>query len=260
MAHFEILNHENQKMIKATLSGGAIKAESGALHYWRGDITMRSSRLDAGGFLRSTLSGENVFRPTYSGTGEIFIGPPYFGEFAILQLEEGHPGWVLDRGAYVCSDEGVEVTIYQNSTMNALLGGEGLFQTLVRGQGQVVIRAPGTIQAADLQGDTLAVDGSFAVAREASLQYEVRRATTSLVGSFTSGEGLLQFMSGHGRVLLAPVPDLQQAMIDAIKRPMLTTAQPFGGNQMLTRVVSIGLTLFFFGVILFILLIAMMCG
>ena len=58
------------------------------------------------------MSGENIFRPKYSGTGEVYIGPPYFGEFLILECEPGHPGWILDRGAYLCSDDAVEVTTH----------------------------------------------------------------------------------------------------------------------------------------------------
>lgn len=220
MATFEIQVHEQQKLVKVTLNGDTVRVESGALHYWRGQIEMTSKAPDAGGFLRSAMTGENIFRPTYTGHGEVYVGPPYFGEFLTLECQEGHPGWILDRGAYLCSDEAVEVTVHRNKAMNALLGGEGLFQTLVRGQGTVIMKAPGTVRVVELKGETVAVDGRFAVAREATLQYEVKRATSSLVGSVTSGEGLLQYISGHGRVMLAPVPDLQQAMIDKITAPM----------------------------------------
>jgi uncharacterized protein (AIM24 family) len=121
--------------------------------------------------------------------------------------------------------------MHRNSAMNALLGGEGLFQTMVRGQGKVVLRAQGTVQTVVVDGDTMAVDGNFAVAREATLDYQVRRATKSLVGSVTSGEGLLQFFSGRGRVLLAPVPDLQQAIIDQVRAPqVLQQAAPSAGG------------------------------
>lgn len=228
MATFEIQVEEQQKLVKATLNNETIRAESGALHYWHGNIQMESKAPDAAGFLKSAVTGENVFRPTYTGTGEVYLGPPYFGEFAILEVEAGHPGWILDRGAYICSDEGVEVTVHRNSAMNAVLGGEGLFQTLVRGQGQVCMKAPGTIRAIDLQGETIAVDGRFAIAREASLHYEVKRASRSLVGSVTSGEGLLQYISGTGRVLLAPVPDLQQSLIDKIGNPFAVEPQARG--------------------------------
>lgn len=216
MATFEILVHEQQKLVRATLQGDTIRVESGALHYWHGNIQMQSKAPSAGGFLKRALTGENAFRPTYTGTGEVFIGPPYFGEFLIIECTEGHPGWILDRGAYLCSDSGVQVTVHQNTAMNALLGGEGLFQTKVHGRGKVVIRAQGTVNKVNLVNDTIAVDGRFAVAREATLDYQVKRATQSLVGSVTSGEGLLQFISGTGQVMLAPVPDLQQALIDEI--------------------------------------------
>ncbi len=250
MATFQIEVHEQQKLVHARLDNDTIRAESGALHYWRGHITMESKAPDAAGFLKSAVTGENVFRPTYTGTGDVYIGPPYFGEFAILELEEGHSGWILDRGAYLCSDGGVEVTVHRNTAMNALLGGEGLFQTLVKGRGVVVMKAPGTIRAIDLQGETIAVDGRFAVAREATLQYEVKRASASLLGSVTSGEGLLQYISGHGRVLLAPVPDLQQSMIDKISAGSLAsndnipTGVGAGPLQMIMGLILFGMVVF----------------
>lgn len=252
MATFEIQIEEQQKLIKATINNETIRAESGALHYWHGNIAMESKAPDAAGFLKSAVTGENVFRPTYTGTGEIFFGPPYFGEFAILEVESGHPGWILDRGAYICSDHGVEVTVHRNTAMNAVLGGEGLFQTLVRGQGKVCMKAPGTIRAIDLQGETIAVDGRFAIAREASLHYEVKRASKSLVGSMTSGEGLLQYISGTGRVLIAPVPDLQQSLIDKIGNPFAgQQVQAGGGGGPLQALIALLFVGFFF---------VMMCG
>ncbi|GAB5549769.1 MAG: hypothetical protein SangKO_095290 [Sandaracinaceae bacterium] len=212
MAHFEIIEFEGQKMVKATIQNETIRAESGALHYMFGQIEMASKAPSAGGFLKSMVSGENVFKPTYTGSGEVYFGPPIFGEYFILQLNGEE--WILDQGAYVCSDIGIEVDVFRNKALTGLMGGEGLFQTKVKGTGTVVLIAPGKVQTYHLQGHTLSVDGSFAIARSAGLDYAVRRASKSLVGSFTSGEGLLNVFSGTGTVLLAPVPNLYQNLID----------------------------------------------
>lgn len=213
MATFEIVQQQGLKMIKATLNNETVRAESGALHYMQGRIEMESSSATAGGFLKSLVTQESIFRPTYKGTGTVFFGPPIFGEYMVMELQG--EAWVLDKGAYVCSEMGVEVGVFRNKALTGILG-EGFFQTKIEGRGKVVIQAPGPMQAVDLVNDRLAVDGNFAVARQAHLNYEVRRASKSLIGSLTSGEGLLSFIEGTGRVWIAPVPNLHVSLIAQI--------------------------------------------
>mgnify|MGYP001476436968 CR=1 FL=1 len=116
--------------------------------------------------------------------------------------------WILDKGAYVCSDGDIEVGSVRNKAVAGLISGEGFFQIRVEGEGAVVIQAPGEIEMIDLEGGKLTVDGSFAVARQASLNFSVQKAAKGLLSSASSGEGLVNVIEGTGRVLIAPVPNL----------------------------------------------------
>ncbi len=218
MATFEVIEQQGLKMIKATINNETIRAESGALHYMQGQVELESSKPTAGGFLKSMVTKESIFRPTYKGTGTVFFGPPIFGEYMLLNMNNEE--WVLDRGAYVCSDESVEIGVFRNKAVTGLVGGEGLWQTLVKGSGQVVMQAQGPLQTIDLQNDRLVVDGRFAVARQAHLSYAVQRASKSLLGSMTSGEGLVNVIEGTGRVYLAPVPNIYVSLIDSVAMRM----------------------------------------
>jgi uncharacterized protein (AIM24 family) len=149
MAHFEILAQEGLKMVKCIINDESVRAESGALHYMRGNIEIASQAPSMGGLLKSFVTSENIFRPTYQGTGEIYFGPPIFGEYVILDLND--EAWILDRGAYVCSDMAVEVGVWRNKAVTAALGGEGWFQTTVQGKGKVVAQAPGRVERIELQ-------------------------------------------------------------------------------------------------------------
>lgn len=220
MASFEVIERQGLKMIKATLNNETVRAESGAMHYMRGQVTLESKAPSAGGFLKSMVTQESIFRPTYTGTGEVFFGPPIFGEYLTLPLNGD--AWVLDKGAYVCSDIGVEVGVFRNKAITGLVGGEGIFQTKVEGRGTVIIQAPGPVEAIDLVNDKLVVDGSFAIARQAHLEYSVQRATKGLLGSLTSGEGLVNVIQGTGRVLIAPVPNLYRSLMDNLIGHMLS--------------------------------------
>ncbi len=181
MALFEVIEKQGLKMIKASVDNDTVRAEAGALHYMIGDIELEVKAPSAKGFLKAMVTQETVFKPTYTGKGVIYFGPPTFGEYYMLNLQS--EAWVLDKGAYVCSDSGVKIGAYVNKAISGLLGGEGLFQVTVEGTGTVVIQAPGRIEELDLQGEKLTVDGSFAVARQAHLDFTVRKAAKGLLSS-----------------------------------------------------------------------------
>jgi uncharacterized protein (AIM24 family) len=147
----------------------------------------------------------------------------------VLELEDEE--WILDQGAYVCSDMGIEVSASRNKATTALMGGEGLFQTSVRGTGRVVMQAPGQVQRLDMQGERVVVDGSFAIARSSTLDFSVRRASRSIVGSFTSGEGLLNVYEGQGAVYIVPVPNLYQSLVSKIAMARLASRQKKSGGS-----------------------------
>jgi len=163
MPQFEIVAREALKVVRCVINNESVRAESGALHYMRGRIEISTPTPSVGGILKSFVTSENIFRPTYQGTGEIFFGPPIFGEYEILDLQNEE--WILEQGSYVCSDMAVEIGVWRNKAFSALLGGEGWYQTLVKGTGKVVMQAPGVVERIELRGEKLSVDGRFALAR-----------------------------------------------------------------------------------------------
>lgn len=222
MATFEILEREGSRMVKATLANETVRTESGALHYLCGSIKMETQMPSAGGFLKSLATGENIFRPTYTGTGELYLTPSLAG-YHILEVAGRE--WILDGGAYWASEGGIEVSVERNKLLTGLVGGEGLFQTKVKGQGKVVMVAQGPVETVKLQGDRLVVDGNFAIARTGAINYRVEKATKSLVGSVTSGELLVNVFEGTGTVLLAPVPYWQVLLLRQVAASASSTSR-----------------------------------
>ncbi|MBD6614767.1 AIM24 family protein [Komarekiella sp. 'clone 1'] len=213
MANFEVIEQEGLHLVKINLQNETVRTESGAMYYIRGNITMQSKPPSAGGFLKSLATGENIFRPTYTGSGELYLEPSLSG-FHILELDGSE--WILDTGAYWASDGSVEVGIERNKLISGLIGGEGLFQTKVKGRGKVVMVAQGPVEVVHLKNDRLVVDGNFAIARTTTLNYRVEKATKSFFGSMTSGEFLVNTFEGTGTVLLAPVPYWQVMLLRQI--------------------------------------------
>jgi uncharacterized protein (AIM24 family) len=181
-----------------------------------------------GGFLKSMASGESIFRPTYTGKGEVFFGPPTFGEYHIIELDGN--SMVLDSGAYICSDLGIEVGIMRNKGIT-MFSGEGIWQTTVSGTGTLVYYSEGPIQEINLVNSTLTVDGNFAVARDAGLNYEVKMLGKGVISKFAGGEGFVNVISGTGKVYLSPVPSRFNNLAGRVINDTVTKMIPFIGNK-----------------------------
>ena len=214
MATFEIVEQEKLKMIRATLNGETVKAEPGALHYMQGRIEIEVKLPSAKGFLKALATQESVIKTKFIGTGEVYFGPPIFGEYMVMDLN--NETWILDKGAFVCSDDSIEIGAFRNKAMTALFSGEGMFQTKIEGTGKVVIQADGPIEKIDLKDDRLTVDGSFAVARQDCLDFKLKKAAKSLLASAGSGEGIVSVIEGTGTVYLSPIPNVYASLFASI--------------------------------------------
>lgn len=225
MAQWHIRSREGVNYVETFLQNETVRTEAGAMRAMHGSLQMEAKAPGLGGLLKAAVSGETIFRPSYTGTGRLILEPSLGGFFTIEMRGET---LVLDHGAYWASDASVEVSAQMNRLANTLFGGEGWWQTTARGAGTVVVATPGPVELIELSNDRLSVDGTFAVARDASLSYRVDKATRSLFGSAFSGEGLVSTFEGTGRVWLAPVPYLHamlrdvlgQSVAEAVRRSM----------------------------------------
>jgi uncharacterized protein (AIM24 family) len=210
--------HARLRQLRIRLEKDAVRTEPGALQFLRGSIEMESSTGgDAGiaGLARAALAaartGESVFKPLYRGTGEIYLEPT-FGHFWPLQMNG--ETMIADQGLFFCCEDALKVEAHKVESFSArMVGGEGRYQTKVSGTGLVVFKIPvprAEILELTLNGETVQVDGSMALLRTGEVHFSVEKASTSLVGAVTSGEGLLQTFRGHGRVWVAPTQPVYQ--------------------------------------------------
>ena len=224
-----VMNEAGVKLrqVRIILQDSSVKLESGALSYMKGDISIRTKTGGVLGFgkkfINSKLTGETMFKPTYEGTGEIFLEPS-FGHFALIELEDEEE--IVDDGMFNACEEGVEVgSAMQKSASSILLGNEGVFQTKLSGSGIVVLELPvpeSEIFKCKLYNDTLKVDGNFVVLRTANIDFTVEKSS-SVIGSMTNGEGFLNVYSGIGEVWLIPTKsvytDIKEMGIENMIRP-----------------------------------------
>lgn len=209
-----IMNEAGIKLrqVRIILEDSAVVLESGALSYMKGDIEIQSKTGGVLGlgkkFINSKLTGETMFKPTYEGTGEIFLEPS-FGHYALVELEDEEI--IVDDGLFYACEDSVEVGMAVQKTVSSMLfGNEGICQTSIKGSGIVVLELPvpeSEIFKCKLFNDTLKVDGNFVVLRTSNVKFTVEKSS-SIVGSVTNGEGLLNVYSGIGEVWLLPTQSI----------------------------------------------------
>ena len=208
---FEVVEKETLKFLKAEFENSAVRYESGGMYYMQGNLELEANLPTAGGFLKSMVTRESVVKPVIRGSGTVWFEPS-FGNFTILDLKGEE--WILDKGAYYASEMGIEISSFTNKSISGLFSGEGFFQTKVAGHGKVVLLSNGPLETVELNNGKLVVDGSFAVARQASVQLTVAKANKGIFGSMISGEGIVNTFTGTGKVLIAPAANKYITMIN----------------------------------------------
>lgn len=209
--NFEVVEKETLKFLKAEFENSAVRYESGGMYYMQGNLDLEANLPSAGGFLKSMVTKEAAVKPVIRGSGTVWFEPS-FGNFTIMDLKNEE--WILDKGVYFASEMGIEIGSFTNKSISGLFSGEGFFQTKVSGSGKVVILSNGPLETIELNNGKLVVDGSFAVARQASVQLTVSKANKGMFGSLISGEGIVNTFTGSGKVLIAPAANKYITMIN----------------------------------------------
>lgn len=208
----------NLNQVRIRLEGSACQLQAGALQYLRGQIQIENDVKGLGSFLKNTfkasVTGETVMKPVYHGTGEIYCEPS-FGYFLIEKLENQEV--VINDGIFYAVESSISIETISLGFKAGALGGQGFFQSKLKGTGWVVLELPvpeSEIIKYKLNGpnDVLKVDGTFGILRKGNIKFQVEKSTKSLIGSSLSGEGVLQTYSGFGEVWVAPTMDTYKAI------------------------------------------------
>ncbi|TAN65492.1 MAG: AIM24 family protein [Methylobacter sp.] len=204
------------KMIRVKLDKSELLIEPGALYFMKGALQLESSAQGgiAQGLMRKFMTGETLFQSRIKGTGEIYLEPG-FGHYLLVNVD--NDALIFDKGVFHCASAGLEVSAkMQQNVSSALFGGEGFFQTQVKGSGVVVLNSPVPVSELlmyDLAaGEKLSVDGNFAFVRTAGVSFHAEKSGKSLFQSVTGGEGLLQTFTGPGMVWIAPTQGVYDKM------------------------------------------------
>lgn len=202
----------NKRQVLLNLNGNGYTIQAGAMQWMSGNVQMESGVKGVGGFLggmvKGAVTGESAVKPKYYGQGQLMLEPTY-RHILLTDLAEWGGAVVLDDGLFLACDSTVDVKVTARSNLSsAALGGEGLFNTMLTGQGvaalECVVPREELIEI-NLQNDVMKIDGNMAVAWSSSLEFTVEKSGKSLLGSAVSGEGLVNVYRGTGKIWMCPV-------------------------------------------------------
>ena len=187
-------------------------AQAGERQMMIGDIEAATNVKGAGDFLKklvkSSVTSETIIKPRYTGKGSLVLEPTFY-HILLMDLDEWEGDVVIEDGMFLACEDTVELEVTARKNVSSLiLGGEGIWNTMLAGYGLVALESPvpaDELIVVDLEDDIIKLDGSMAGAWSSTLKFTVEKTTSTLVGSLASGEGFVNVYTGTGRVLIAPV-------------------------------------------------------
>lgn len=211
-AYYQSAMYVRRRQVTAKLDNSGVIIQSGAMQMMLGKVNAATNVKGAGDLFKKAIggkvTGEATIKPKYTGSGYLILEPTYKHIF-FEDISEWNGGMVIEDGLFLACEDTINYSVIARSTLSsAALGGEGLFNVCLAGNGIAALESPvpkEELVSIELNNDTLKVDGNMAIAWSKGLDFTVERTTKTLIGSTASGEGLVNVYRGTGRVLVAPI-------------------------------------------------------
>ncbi|MBD1925727.1 TIGR00266 family protein [Trichocoleus sp. FACHB-90] len=184
--------------------GDSLTAEAGAMTSMDAQLSIKTEF--SGGFISGLLKkffgGESLFVNVFTNNSQqplqLVLTQSTIGDIVCIDLRGGRE-ICFQPGAYIAHTPGVNMGV-QWAGFKSWLSGEGLFKLKLNGQGQVFFGAYGGITQKRIYGEFV-VDSGHLVAYEPGIKMNIGLAG-GLLGSVTSGEGLVNRLTGQGEIYL----------------------------------------------------------
>ncbi len=195
--------------VEVTMNKGeAMYTQKGGMTWQTEGIKMSTNA--RGGVMKSLgrmFAGESIFMNTYTSEkdgAQIAFATTVPGDIKAINLSEIPNGMTMQKGAFLCAEPGVELSIAFSKRFSAgLFGGEGFILQKAQGKGMIFLEIDGDPIEKELSaGEVLKVDTGNVVAFENTVSYEVE-TIKGLGNIFLGGEGLfLTKLVGPGKVII----------------------------------------------------------
>jgi uncharacterized protein (AIM24 family) len=193
-----------KRVLHADLHGDRIRAASGSMVAYEGNVDFKSSGMGGGGGMRAALkravAGESISLMDCSGHGRVYLAKDAMD---VLVVDLGGDTLTVESEHILAHTEHLRLDV-QFSGLRGVTSGQGLATTTVTGQGQVALVSEGPVMALEVApGQDLVVDPDAYVGSRGQLSMNLVSGVSwkSLVGE-GSGEPFSLRFTGHGLVLV----------------------------------------------------------
>jgi uncharacterized protein (TIGR00266 family) len=215
----KIEGEESQIATIKLIPGEKLRAESGSMLFMTQGIEM-ATNLDGGASsaFRRMMTGQNIFLTDFiyngtkdkdgGGSGSVALGTDFPSKIVRLSLDDYGGSLIAQRGAYLASNASVDIQMEFTKTMTAgFFGGQGFILQRLLGEGDVLIKAGGTLVERFLKdGEVLRASSGSIVAFETTVSYDIQMMQ-GVKNVMFGGEGLfLTTLKGPGRIWLQGMP------------------------------------------------------
>lgn len=151
--------------------------------------------------MKKLVAGGEMASSTFTGPGELLLGPPMLGDVTSIRLT-GNEAWSVGYDGYLASTQGVIKEYKRQGIGKAMFSGEGLWVYKISGMGLLWLTSFGAIIRKDLaDGEKYIVDNGHLVAWNTKYILE-RVASGGIISGLASGEGLVCKFTGPGTVFI----------------------------------------------------------
>jgi uncharacterized protein (TIGR00266 family) len=204
---YEILAQPAAAVAKLTLAAGeSITCEVGAMIAMSSGLQVEttSGRKGGGGGimkgLKRLFAGENFFLNHFTAQSDgqtLMIGPTMLGDVVHHSIQSGT--LIVQGSSWLASEDGIEIDATWQGFGKALFSGESMFWVKLSGMGSVFLSSFGSVYTIDVK-DEYIVDTGHIVAFEDSLDFKIKKANRTLIGSLMGGEGFVCHFKGQGKL------------------------------------------------------------
>lgn len=211
-AYYAAEMNVRRKQLVCDVNPSDITIQAGAMQWIAGDVKATTGIKGVGDFIgkaiRGKVTNESAIKPEYTGTGKLVLEPTY-KHILLIDVGEWNNSIIIEDGMFLACESALKhKAVMRSNLSSAALGGEGLFNLGISGNGVVALESDvprAELIEIELVDDELKIDGNMAVVWSGSLEFTVERSGKTIMGSAASGEGLVNIYRGTGKVLMAPV-------------------------------------------------------
>lgn len=139
---FRISHRDSNTILTVQLAMGCpLHAKPGTMIAMSPTITLKGHYKFS---VKKLVAGGEMGHSTFTGPGELLLGPPFLGDVTILRLK-GDESWSVGHDGYLASTQAVVKEYKRQGLGKAMFSGEGLWVYKISGQGLLWLTSFGAI-------------------------------------------------------------------------------------------------------------------